>query len=88
MPDAPDDVAALRAENGRLRALLEDKDARIAELEERIARLERPCILREWSARWNGAFQQVNLGAFDGCSAGDHATTRRRRRWFSPGNHA
>ncbi len=41
MPDAPDDVAALRAENGRLRALLEDKDARIAELEERIARLER-----------------------------------------------
>ncbi len=41
MPDAPDDVAALRAENGRLRVLLEDKDARIAELEERIARLER-----------------------------------------------
>ena len=41
MPDAPDDVAALRAGNGRLRVLLEDKDARIAELEERIARLER-----------------------------------------------
>src|SRR5712691_8361771 len=41
MPDAPDDVAALRAENGRLRVLLEDRDARIAELEERIARLER-----------------------------------------------
>src|SRR5271166_205093 len=41
MPDAPDDVAALRAENGRLRVLLADKDARIAELEERIARLER-----------------------------------------------
>ena len=41
MPDAPDDVAALRAENGRLRVLLGDKDARIAELEERIARLER-----------------------------------------------
>ena len=42
MPDAPDDVAALRAANGWLRVLLEDKDARIAELEERIARLERP----------------------------------------------
>jgi transposase len=41
MPEAPDDVAALRAENGRLRVLLEDKDARIAELEERIARPER-----------------------------------------------
>src|SRR5208283_2576757 len=41
MPDAPDDVAALRAENGRLRVLLADKDAKIAELEERIARLER-----------------------------------------------
>ena len=41
MPDAPDDVAALREENGRLRVLLEDRDARIAELEERIARLER-----------------------------------------------
>jgi transposase len=41
MPDAPDDVAALRAENGRLRVLLEDRDARIAELEERLARLER-----------------------------------------------
>jgi transposase len=43
-----DDVAALRAENGRLREanerlrmLLEDKDAQIAELEERVARLER-----------------------------------------------
>jgi hypothetical protein len=41
-------VAALRAENGRLReahewlhVLLEDKDAQIAELEARIARLER-----------------------------------------------
>jgi len=41
MPDAPDDVAALRAENGRLRMLLDDKDARIAELAERITRLER-----------------------------------------------
>src|SRR5437870_10274389 len=41
MPDAPDDVAALRAENGRLRVLLEDRDARIAELEDRVARLER-----------------------------------------------
>jgi transposase len=40
-PGAPDDVAALRAENGRLRVLLEGKDARIAELEERVARLER-----------------------------------------------
>src|SRR5271157_1385231 len=39
MPDAPDDVAALRAENGRLRVLLEGKDARIAELEERLERL-------------------------------------------------
>jgi transposase len=44
----PGDVAALRAENARLREaverqrmLLEDKDAKIAELEERIARLER-----------------------------------------------
>ena len=36
-----DEVAALRAENGRLRMLLEDKDAQIAELEERVARLER-----------------------------------------------
>jgi hypothetical protein len=33
-----DDVAALRAENGRLRTLLEDKDAQIAELEARVAR--------------------------------------------------
>ena len=62
VPDTPetagvpgDDVAALRAENGRLRAanerlrmLLDDKDAQIAELkagngelEERVARLER-----------------------------------------------
>lgn len=31
MPDAPDNVAVLRAENGRLRVLLEDKDARIAQ---------------------------------------------------------
>ncbi len=43
-----DDVAALRSENGRrreanerLRVLLEDKDAKIAELEDRVARLER-----------------------------------------------
>ena len=43
----PDEVAALRAENGRLREanerlrmLLEDKDAKIADLEERIAGLE------------------------------------------------
>jgi len=43
-----DDVAALRAENGRLRdanerlrMLLEDKDAQIAELEARLERLER-----------------------------------------------
>jgi transposase len=54
VPDAPQisgvpgDVAALRAEDARLRdtaerqrVLLEDKDAKIAELEERIARLER-----------------------------------------------
>src|SRR5512135_1000138 len=55
MPDTPgtpgvpgDDAAALRAENGRLReankrlrVLLEDKDAKIAELEDRVARLER-----------------------------------------------
>ena len=46
MPDTPetpgvpgDEVAALRAENGRLRMLLEDKDAKIAELEARVARL-------------------------------------------------
>ena len=37
----PYDADALRAENGRLRMLLEDKDAKIAELEERVARLER-----------------------------------------------
>src|SRR5260370_7531573 len=51
MPDAPgtpDEVTALRAEvgrlgeaNERLRMRVEGKDARIAELEERIARLER-----------------------------------------------
>lgn len=41
MPDARDEVSALRAENGRLRVLLEDKDARIAELEDRVTRLER-----------------------------------------------
>jgi hypothetical protein len=44
MPDASgaaDEVTALRTENGRLRVLLRDRDARIAELEERIARLER-----------------------------------------------
>jgi len=37
VPDAPDvryDADALRAENGRLRMLLADKDAKIAELEE------------------------------------------------------
>jgi transposase len=46
--DAPDDVAALRAQNERLRErverlemLLEDKDAKIADLEARIAQLER-----------------------------------------------
>jgi len=37
----PYDADVLRAENGRLRTLLEDKDAKIAELEERVARLER-----------------------------------------------
>jgi transposase len=44
----PGDAAALRAENGRLQMLLEDKDAQIAalkaqnaELAERVARLER-----------------------------------------------
>ena len=44
----PGDAAVLRAENARLReaderqrVLLEDKDAKIAELEERVARLER-----------------------------------------------
>ena len=44
----PDEVAALRAENGRLREanerlrmLLEDKDAKIADLEKRLARVER-----------------------------------------------
>jgi hypothetical protein len=54
VPDAsetsgvPGDAAELHAENarlresaGRLRLLVEDKDAKIAELEERIARLER-----------------------------------------------
>ena len=46
MPDAPD-VAVLRAENGRLRVLLEDKDARIAELEGRISRLERWIVALE-----------------------------------------
>ena len=47
-PGVPGEVAALRAENVRLRdmaerqrMLLEDKDAKIAELEERVARLER-----------------------------------------------
>jgi hypothetical protein len=40
-PGVPDDVAALRTENERLRVLLEDKDAKIADLEARIARLER-----------------------------------------------
>jgi hypothetical protein len=47
-PGVPDDAAELRAENGRLleanerlRMLLEDKDAKIADLEQRIARLER-----------------------------------------------
>jgi transposase len=45
---SPDEVAALRAENGRLREvserqrmLLEDKDAKIADLEKRLARVER-----------------------------------------------
>ena len=44
----PGDAAELRAENARLRdtverqrVLLEDKDAKITELEERVARLER-----------------------------------------------
>ena len=44
----PGDAAELRAENARLRdaverqqMLLEDKDAKIAELEDRVARLER-----------------------------------------------
>ena len=54
MPDTPEtagllgDAAALRAENGRLRMLVEEKDAQIAaltaqnaELAERVARLER-----------------------------------------------
>jgi hypothetical protein len=44
VPDAPGvpyDVDALRTENRRLRMLLEDKDAKIAELEERVARPER-----------------------------------------------
>jgi hypothetical protein len=47
-PGAPGDAAALHAENarlresvGQLRTLVEDKDAKIAELEERVARLER-----------------------------------------------
>jgi hypothetical protein len=46
-PGVPDDASALRAENGRLEAnerlrmLAEDKDAQIAELRERVARLER-----------------------------------------------
>ena len=47
-PGVPRDADALRAENGRLREanerlrmLLEAKDAKIADLEERIARLER-----------------------------------------------
>jgi len=48
VPDTPGDEAGLRAENARLRdtvevqrVLLEDKDAKIAELQERLARLER-----------------------------------------------
>ena len=47
-PGAPGDAAELRAENvrlrervGQLRMLVEDKDAKIAALEERVARLER-----------------------------------------------
>jgi hypothetical protein len=47
-PETPGDEAGLRAENARLRdtvevqrVLLEDKDAKIAELQERLARLER-----------------------------------------------
>jgi transposase len=41
MRPMPYDADVLRAENGRLRTLLEDKDAKIAELEEQVARLER-----------------------------------------------
>ena len=46
-PGVPGDAAALRAENAwlreankRLRVLLENQDAKIAELEEKVARLE------------------------------------------------
>ena len=41
VPGVPEDAGALREADERLRALLADKDAKIAELEERIARLER-----------------------------------------------
>jgi len=40
-PDVPYDVDVLHAENRRLRMLLGDKDAKIAELQERVERLER-----------------------------------------------
>jgi hypothetical protein len=69
-PGAPGDAAALRAENGRLREanerlrmLLEDKDAQIAELAERVARLER-LISR------NSGFSELRVrGRFDGLAA-------------------
>jgi hypothetical protein len=72
----PGDAAELRAENarlrdrvGRLRMLVEDKDAKIAELEERVARLER-LISR------NSGFSELRVrGRLDGLTA----TSVRRR---------
>jgi hypothetical protein len=65
VPDAPEnsgvpgDAAELRGENarlresaGRLRMLAEDKDAKTADLEERIARLERLVSHARIALRW------------------------------------
>jgi hypothetical protein len=75
-PDAPDDAAELRAQNAglreaneRLRMLLEDKDAKIAEMEERFARLEQ-LISR------NSGFSELRAGGrLDGLVA---SSVRRR----------
>jgi len=92
MPDAPDDVAALRAENGRLRVLLEDKDARIAELEERIARLERLISRNSLLTEQRSVFPQLNgLMAVSGYTVTGHdrrAGTGPRGTGGGPGGQA